>query len=207
MNFRQLAWTGATAAFLGLSALPAHAERQDYIDQIVAARKDGTEATASEIVLQPVRQIYEVARRALVAFVPEDKREAVNKQIEDELKKYADSAVPAFKTSADNLAPSAVNEALKDKFSDDEVKQLAGMLQSPVLKRYIAATAEINNALFQKVLADTSPQLNPKLKELQASVTKILDSASGGKFSAAVAANSAGASAPAGATGTGKKKK
>jgi hypothetical protein len=45
----------------------------------------------------------------------------------------------------------------------------------------------MSNALLEKVVADARPQVTPKLQSAEANIRKILDTATGGKLSAAQA--------------------
>ena len=57
--------------------------------------------------------------------VAPDKREAMGKAIEAEVKKYVDEAYPLVRERAIRIAPSTIGAALEEKFSEDELKQLA----------------------------------------------------------------------------------
>ena len=115
--------------------------------------------------------------------------------------------VGLVRASAGKLSKTVIGPMLDDKFTEDELKQLVSMLESPVLKKYQGLLPELSNALLEKVVADARPQVTPKLQAAEANVRKILDVASGGKLSAAAAANAqAQGSAPA-ATATPAAKK
>ena len=73
---------------------------------------------------------------------------------------------------------------LEERFTEEELKQLVGMLESPVLKKYQSALPEMSNALLEKVIDDARPQVTPRLQAAEGSIRKILDTASGGKLGA-----------------------
>ena len=64
-------------------------------------------------------------------------------------------------------APSTIGAALEEKFSEDELKVLIGWLESPVSKKYQQVSAELQQTLGQKLVAETRPQVEPKLKALE----------------------------------------
>ena len=68
--------------------------------------------------------------------VPPDKREAIGKAIEAEVKKYVEESYPLVRERAIKLAPSTLGAALEEKFSEDELKQLIAWLESPVNKKF-----------------------------------------------------------------------
>ena len=183
MNFRKTAWA-AVATTLALSAVSAHADKKDQIQKILAAQQPALEEMSRGVAEQPARQLAGGARQILVQAVPEDKREATAKQVDAEIKKYLDAAVPAVRASATKLSPTTIGPMLEERFTEEELKQLVGMLESPVLKKYQSALPEISNALLEKVIDDTRPQVTPRLQAAEGSIRKTLDTASGGKLGA-----------------------
>ena len=75
--------------------------------------------------------------------------------------------------------------------TEEELKQLGAMLDSPVLKKYQGIIPELQKTLIEKVSTDARPQVDPKLQALQDNIRKIIDTASGGKLSQAMAAQNA----------------
>ena len=53
----------------------------------------------------------------------------------------------------------------------DELKQLVGWLESPVVRRYQQLTPEIQKGLSEKLVAETRSLVEPKLQALDRSVT------------------------------------
>jgi hypothetical protein len=131
---------------------------------------------------QPARQLAGGARNIIVQTVPEEKREATAKLVDVEIKKYLEGAIPAVRASAAKLSSSVLSPIYEEKFSEDELKQLQAMLDSPVLKRYQSLLPEMSNTLLEKVVADARPQVTPKLQTAENNIRAILEKASGGKL-------------------------
>lgn len=199
MNFRQTAWAAAVTATLSLIALPAHADKREQIMRLPIAQKAALDGLASDITQAPARQLMGQFVQPAIGLVPPEKREAAGQQIDAELQKYQDSATPLVKASANKVGPAAVASVLEDKFSEEELKQLGTMLDSPVLKKYQGIIPELQKTLIEKVSNDARPQVDPKLQALQDNIRKIIDTASNGKLSQAMAAQNAaqGGEAPA----------
>lgn len=199
MNFRQTAWTAAVTATLTLIALPAHADKREQIMRLPIAQKASLEGLATGLTQDPARQLMVQFVQPTIDLVPPEKREATGQQINAEVQKYLETATPLVKASAAKVGPAAVASVLEDKFTEEELKQLGAMLDSPVLKKYQGIIPELQKTLFEKVTADASPQVDPKLQALQANIRKIIDTASGGKLSQAMANQNAaqGGEAPA----------
>ena len=155
---------------------------------------------------QPARQVAMLSRQVIGQAVPADKQEATLKQVDAELKKYMEGALPVAKASANKAGKAALAEQLDKNFTEAELKDLVTILESPVLKKYQGLMPELTSALAEKVAADARPSIAPKVQATEAAVKKILDGATGGKFSqmiqqaqAAHAAQQASGAAPAAA--------
>ncbi|RZK99553.1 MAG: hypothetical protein EOP36_18970 [Rubrivivax sp.] len=185
MKFTQLAL--ATALTTSLLAMPLSAmaqSKKELVQKLMLSQQPLIDNAAQNLAEQPARQMVASAKQVLSQAVAPEKREATAKLVDAEIKKYLDSAGPLFKASASKLGASTVAPALEEKFTDDEIKQLTTILESPVLKKYQAALPDlIGPAFLEKVVLDVRPQLDPKLQAMQTNLRNILDTASGGKLS------------------------
>ena len=183
MTLMKTAWAVAVATTLAASSLSAHADKKEVVQKILSSQQGALDDMSRNVAEQPARQLAMGARQILVQGVPEDKREATAKLVDAEIKKYLDGAVPAVRASAGKLSTSVLGPIYEEKFSEDELKQLQAMLESPVLKRYQSLLPEMSNALLEKVVADARPQVTPKLQTAEKNIRAILDKATGGKLS------------------------
>ncbi len=191
---------GMTLIALALGAGAAQAQAQvqtkkDLIAKVVQLHQQGIENVGRVIAGQTSQQMLQAAGQALPR-VAADKREAVGKEIQDDVKKFYDDVEPLLKKRAVELAPATVGAAYEEKFSEDELKVIIAWLESPVSKKYAQIDRDQGNALAEKVVADTRPAIEPKLKTLEATVAKRLG----------VSANEPAASAPAPKAAAPKKK-
>jgi uncharacterized protein len=181
---------------LALATVPAHAQnKKELVAKVVQLHMQGIENVGRVIAGQTSQQMLQAAGQALPR-VPADKREAVGKEIQDDVKKFYDDIEPMLKKRAVELAPATVGAAYEEKFSEDELKVVIAWLESPVSKKYAQMDRDQGNALAEKVVADTRPAIEPKLKALEAVVAKRLGVPAEG-----------GASAPKAATPAAPKKK
>jgi uncharacterized protein len=180
---------GMTLIALALSAGAAgaaHAQTQtkkDLIAKVVQLHLPGIENVGRIIAGQTSQQMLQAAGQALPR-VAADKREAVGKEIQDDVKKFYDDVEPLLKKRAVELAPATVGAAYEEKFSEDELKVIIAWLESPVSKKYAQMDRDQGNALAEKVVADTRPTIEPKLKSLEATVAKRLGVTAEGAASA-----------------------
>jgi hypothetical protein len=165
-------------------------DKKALVAKVLQLQQPGIESTARQLAEQPANQLLQQAAIAIRQRVPEDKREALAREIQAEARKYADEATPPLRDSAVKLAPSTIGPILEEKFTADELKQLITILESPVNRKFQSLGGEMQRALTEKLVAEARPTIEPKLRALQQTV--------GDKINAAAASGSAasGSSAP-----------
>jgi len=174
------------------SAAQAHAEtKKELVQKLIVLQQPGIEAAGKQLAEQPAAAMMQRAGIAMQAGLPADKREAVARDIQSDVKKYADEAVPLLRKRAVELAPGTLGPLYEQHFNDDELKQLVTFLESPVYRKYQQLGAEMQRTLAEKLVADTRPTVEPKLRALEQQIAQRLQTAQRGT------AASAPASAPA----------
>jgi hypothetical protein len=164
----------AAVVAMATAAAPTHAQsKKELVNRLLLLQQPGVEAMAKQIAERPAIQMTLAARQAF-GNVPQDKRESVAKAIDAELKKYTDEAVPLLRDRAIKLAPGTIGTELENNFSEAELKQLIDWLESPVIKRFQTLAPQMQNALAEKLVGETRGQVEPKLKTLEAAMSKHL---------------------------------
>lgn len=148
--------------------------KKDLVARILKQQEPGMQGIARSLVEQPAMDLMQDASRALPARVPKDKQEAVAKDIQGDVKKYLDDAVPYVQARAVKLGPSTVGALLEEKFTEDELKQLAGIVESPVFAKYQQLGDEMRKQFADKLVADTRSTIEPKVRAMEESVAKRL---------------------------------
>lgn len=170
--------TPLLAATLALSALfapVAQAQtKKELVAKIVALQKPQFEQFGSMLANAPIQQLVQGASQVLRARVPEDKREATGKAMDAELAQYRKDVEPAMRASVLKHAPEAIGTKLEASFSEAELKQILGYLESPVIKRYVQLGPEMQNALAQRAASDNRALVEAKAKQLDARLADIL---------------------------------
>lgn len=172
----------------GATPAAASAAKKELAARIVKLQQPGIDTLARQLVEQPVMQIMQQAGVALQQRVAADRRQAVAADIQADARKYAEEMNPLARDKATRLAPGILQPILEEKFTEDELKQLIAIIESPVNRKYQALGPEMQRALGEKLIADLKPALEPRLKALAQTI--------GGRLQPA--AGSAAASAPAG---------
>jgi hypothetical protein len=147
--------------------------KKDLVAKILQSQQSGIENIARNIVERPAVQMMQAAGQVIVQMPP-DKRDAVGKQVDAELKKYVDESVPLLRERALKLAPTTFGAALEEKFTEDELKQLLAWFESPVNKKYQQTLPDMQNGFVQKLIAEGAPVLDPRIAALQDKVRGLL---------------------------------
>jgi uncharacterized protein len=63
---------------------------------------------------------------------------------------------------------------LEERFTEDELKQIVGIIESPVYGKFQHMGDEMQRALVEKVVADTRTIIEPKVRTLEQAVAKRL---------------------------------
>jgi len=169
--------------------------KKELVQKILTLQQAGIEGMARNLVEQPAMRMMQAAGQALQQQVAPEKREAAGKAIETDIKKYVDDATVIVRERAVKLAPSTIGAMLEEKFTEDELKQLIAMLDSPVNKKYAQLGPEMQGNFQQKLLADARPLIEPRFQALDAKVRASLGIPAAGAATAPASAP-AKASAP-----------
>lgn len=150
------------------SAIPAAGTspaKKELVQKLLVLQQPAIDNIARGLVERPIVQMTQEVRLALQQ-VPADKREAVAKSIDADIKTYIGEATPLVSERAIKLAPSTIGTLLEDKFSEDELKQLVAWFESPVNKKFTQLGAEMQGNFTQRVLTESAPVVDPKLQTL-----------------------------------------
>jgi len=178
------------ASFSGAQGTSSPA-KQALVQKALLLQQPGIEGIGNGLANQTASQVMQVTGQAL-SRVPADKREALATELQADVRKFYEEIAPVLRNAAVKMAPSTIGTALDEKFTEDELKVLVAWLDSPVNRKYQQFANDSQQALSQKLVAETRVQIEPKLKALEQVM--------GGKLAAAGAAGPAangGASTPA----------
>lgn len=154
--------------------LPSSPAKKELVARILKLQQPGIEQMARGLVEQPAIELMGNAANALPARVPKDKQDQVAKDIQADARKYVDEATPIVRDRAIKLAPATVGALLEERFTEDELKQIVGIIESPVYGKFQHMGDEMQRALVEKVVADTRTIIEPKVRALEQTVAKRL---------------------------------
>lgn len=150
------------------------AAKNELVVKILQLQRGAIEGIATVLAQQPAQQMMQGASVALQSRVPPEKREAVAKEIQADLKKYVEEVVPLLRERAVKMAPTTIGTLLEEKFTEDELRQLIAIMESPVNKKFSQMNGELQKSLGEKLVADTRSIVEPKVKALDATIGKRL---------------------------------
>lgn len=168
-----LAQQAASGAAPASAPAAAASAKKDLVAKVLKLQQGGFENIGAALLGEPAQLLLQGAGRAL-GQVPADKREALGKDIQAEVKKFFDTNAPYMRERAVKLAPGVIGPVLEEKFSEDELKTLVAWLESPVSRKFSEIVPQSQQLLSQKLVDDTRATIEPKLKALEQSVAKKL---------------------------------
>jgi hypothetical protein len=172
-----VAMLAGCSAVLAQTAAPAAANsaaKKEIIGKILKIQQSGIEQLARTLAEEPAASMISRAGPVLAQRVPQDKQEAVAKEIQADAKKYVDEAVPIVRDRAIKLAPTTVGALLEDKFTEDELKQVLAMMSSPVYTKFQSLGGDMQRVLTEKLVEDTRGIVEPKVRAMEESIARRL---------------------------------
>lgn len=113
----------------------------------------------------------------LEANVSKSKQQKASDDLNAELKKYTEDTSELIgkqvgKVSADVLIP-----AYAERFSLDELKQIAAFFDSPAIKKYQSVAPELGNVFIQKLMEESRADVVARVKRFDDAALKIVGTA------------------------------
>ena len=167
-------WLFALLALVGSVQAQTSAAKKELVAKVLLLQQPAIEQAARALAERPALLVLQQAGQALQTRVAADKREAMAKEIQADAKKYVEEAVPLVRERAVKLAPATIGAMLEERFTEDELKQLVALMESPVNRKFTEMGGEMHKVLVEKLVAETKAAIEPKMKALEQSVAKRL---------------------------------
>ncbi len=182
MKFKQFVQTTALATALATAGLAqaqapapaaASAAKKELVARVLQLQQPGVEALGRQLAEQPAMQLMQQAGVALQRM-PTERRDALARDIEADVRKYVEEARPIVVDRAVKLAPTTIGPLLEERFTEDELRQIIGILESPVNRKFQQLAPEMQKAIGEKLIAETRGEVEVKLRALDQTVAKRL---------------------------------
>jgi uncharacterized protein len=184
MNIKYTLLAGLMAAAVATSAqaqapaasasAPVSAAKKALVAKVLQLQQPGIEAMARAMVEQPAAQLMQQVSMVLRSRVPADQREALARDIQADLKKYVDETTPSVRERAVRLAPSTIGAVLEQKLTEEELKQVIAILESPANRKFQALGGEMQRAISEKLVAESRSDVQPKIQAMEQSIGRRL---------------------------------
>ena len=149
---------------------PATTAKKELVAKVLQLQQPAIEGVARSLAEQPAAILMQRAGSVMQTRIPPDKREPIAKDIQADVKKYGDDVMPMMRERAVKLAPSTIGAMLDERFTEDELKQLIAIIESPVNRKYLQMGGELQKVLSDKLVAETKGSMEPKIKALELSI-------------------------------------
>lgn len=159
------------------AAAPSSPAKKELIGRVLKLQQGGIERLATNMTQEPAVVLGGQASEVIAARVPKERQEAVAKEIQVEVQKYLKDTVPLVRKSAQQLAPATIGPVLEAKLSEDELRQIVTLLESPAYAKYQQLTGEMQQALQAKLVADTRGTVEPRVQALEKAIGERLKAA------------------------------
>ena len=143
-------------------------EKQKLVQRVLALWH--VEDAAIVMVQRPAANAIEQSRIALQGRVTGAKQDAALKDIATDVQKYIDEATPIARDNAVRLKEPTLGPLLAQNFSEDELRQLIALLESPVKKKFETLVPQMERAYGEKVATESRGAIDPKLQAMTQSV-------------------------------------
>jgi hypothetical protein len=146
------------------------AAKKELVAKVLQLQQPAIEGVARVLAEQPAAIMMQQVRMVMQTRIPPDKRDPIAKDIQSDLKKYGDEVLPLMRDRAVKLAPSTIGTMLDERFTEEELKQLVALLESPVNRKYQQMGGEMQKSLSDKLVAETKGAVEPKIKALEQAI-------------------------------------
>jgi len=148
-------------------SLPSSPAKKELVQRLLVLQQGYIEGLSRGVVERPVAQLMQRAGNVLQAKVAPDKREAVAKSMEGDIRQFVDEAVPLLRDRALKIAPTTYGAMLEEKFTEDELRQFVVWLESPASRKFQQLNPDMQTALVQKLGTEADSLLGARLQALE----------------------------------------
>lgn len=113
----------------------------------------------------------------LEANVPKAKQQKASEDLNSELKKYAEDTNQLIGKQVKKVSTDVLVPAYAERFTLDELKQIAAFFDSPAIKKYQTSAPELGNVFIQKLIEASRSDVVARAKQFDDAALKIVGTA------------------------------
>ena len=130
------------------------------------------EAVGVTMLREPVDNALRQARGALQARATPEKRDQALKDIEGYGRELLEKLIPQVVVKAKELTQTTVVPILSAKLTEEDLRQMISILESPAKSKFEALIPEMQKALGNKLGEEQGKEIKPQMEELQQRIGK-----------------------------------
>ena len=110
----------------------------------------------------------------LEANVPKAKQQKASEALNVELKKYSEDTQQLISKQVSKVSTDVLVPAYTERFTLEELQQIAAFFESPAIKKYQAAAPELGNMFIQKLIDASRADVLARAKKFDDAAVKIV---------------------------------
>jgi hypothetical protein len=172
----------AALALSGLTVSAAFAQAPDakleWATKVVALQQGPElQRLVEQLADSATQEILQNWGPKLQTNVPQARQEKASAELNAELKTYYADVSKIINGKVIQVSNSALIPAYVDRFSLDELKQIASFFESPVIKKYQAAAPELGNIFAKELVEATRADVTARVRQFDEKAAKIVGTA------------------------------
>ncbi len=179
----------AASALLALSVLAggpafaqADAQKKELATRIVALQQGNEmDQLAAQLSGGAVGPMVAKWTPRLQSDVPESRRKEVADKLNVELNKYREETQAIIKATTAKASAETLVPAYVERFSEEELRKLAGFFEDPAVKKYQVALPEMLNALVRQMVEASRAGVEQRTAAFDEAAARIVGSESAKK--------------------------
>jgi hypothetical protein len=173
LKFTVLACALAVSALASAQTASTPAKKE-LVAKILQAQQGNIDQLARQLVEQPAMQMLQRAGPVIQNRVAADKREAMARDVQADVRKFVEETFPIVRQRAQALAPTTIGPLLEEKMTEAELKEVLAVFESAAWRKFQTLAPDMQKALGEKLVAEIKPQVETRLKALDATLGKRL---------------------------------
>ena len=169
----------ASLAFSTASLAQSADPKRDWATRVVALQQGPElQRLVTQLADSATQEILQSWAPKLQKNVPQARQEQAREQLNAALRAYYDDVSKIINSRVVQVSSGALIPAYMERFSLDELKQIATFFESPVIKKYQAAAPELGNVFVKELVDATRNDVTARVREFDDVATKIIGTTS-----------------------------
>ena len=98
----------------------------------------------------------------------------IKESLNAELQKYSDDVIKVIGSKVAKASTDALVPAYVERFTTEELQQIAAFFESPAIKKYQSVAPELGNVFVQKLIESTRTDVAARVEQFNVAATKIV---------------------------------